>query len=346
MTPDNKRIFDEIQARHCGTTNTQSSKFSGDLGTHYSPEQIEEIIVGGAEATTRRRHCIKTIEYNEYNGVALPSPLSDRRSDATESNIMSLPSSSDKAMDRTQCDRSSIDLKTMDGVDVAGDGWRRAIDEQNERITRLETAISNLIAGLGAETTDDTSEPNCENQIVQFQDKLPDQITLQYFINSGKNSKPCIKLECRTRVRGVNGKPHYRIYQTLYGKCQKDYGSIELGRISKLNLNAGGPTQIATLQQIIDACHKTYSADKNVIASFFYKVGSSEILWDIFVVIDKSTSDAVLLIYNGTEIIEEFIKFREPPSARNRRGACGYYMINYNKIAEIFCIQQGESIRY
>ena len=339
MTPESKTILDQIQARHSGATSTQSGKFSGDLGTHYSPERIEEIIAGGAEATTRRRHCIKTIEYNEYNGVALQSPLSDRRSDATESNIMSLHSSSDKAMDRTQCDRSSIDLKTMDGVDVAVDGWRRAFDEQNERITRLETAISNLIAGLGGETTSDTSEPACENQIVQFQEKLPDQITLQYFLNSGKHSKPCIKLECRTRVRGPNGKPHYRIYQTLHGKCQKDYGASELRKISNLSINAGNPTQIETLHTIIDNCYNTYSADKNVIASFFYKVGSSEILWDIFVVIDKSSSDAVLLVYNGSEVIEEFIKFREPPSASNRRGACGYFMLNFNKIAEIFGVR-------
>ncbi len=292
------------------------------------------------ESMKSLHHCLNCLncingKSIEDNGIAISSTLSvSENHEPMESSIISLRSPSSKTIKLDECNHNSLITKSIED-NIMGAGFERALCEQGERIDRLEKSIDRLIGHFETQNST-TGQIQASERLIQFDDKIPHKITIQYFLNEGTKLPPRVKMELRHKVRDGNGKPYYKAYETVFGNCYKDFGLNKLDKFSGLIINSANSDDIFELRKLVKTARDTFTDDKDMIGTFFYDVETSEVFTNAYIIIDKTELYGKLFINGGTKFVAEYLEFITPKSAGQTKSSDGIYTINKDRVEVIF----------
>ena len=271
------------------------------------------------------------------NGVAKESPITGSSDDPLRTQYFLLRSSSSKTMPENQISQSIKNTISGSEVDIRLGSMRR-LTEQEERLSRLEALVVEIHALIKKDTNTGITDSAADDvdRIIQFTEKQPTKIIIQYFLNTGKKMPPRIKLELKHKVRDGNKKAYYKTYQTLFGNCYHDYGLFKLDKMAKLSINETHDYEIQKLRDLISDISRRFSDDGDLMATFFYNVDTSEVFSGAFVFVNKVTMSGLALFNNGHSFIDEELEFVSSKGVGNPGSADGYYAINHDRLSVIF----------
>jgi len=299
-------------------------------------EPIDFIDNNGDGDNRRHHYKERQLKAIKGNGVAKDSPITGSSGDPLRTQYSLLRSSSSKTMPENQSSQSIKDTISGGEVDIGGGSMRR-LAEQEDRLSRLEALVLEIHAFIkkdntgGVDSTDDDVA-----RIIQFTERQPTKVIIQYFLNTGKKAPPRIKLELKHKVRDGNKKAYYKTYQTLFGNCYSDYGLFKLDRMAKLSINGKHDEELQKLRAIISDISRRYSDDGDLIAAYFYNVETSEVFTGAFVIINKVSMVGLGLFYNGRSFVDEDLEFVTSKGTGNPGSSDGYYAINHDRLSAIF----------
>ena len=299
-------------------------------------ETIDFIDNDGDGDLWRHHYKERQLKAIKGNGVAKESPITGSSGDPLRTQYSLLRSPSSKAMPENQIIQSIKDTILGGEVDI-GAGSMRRLDEQDGRLTRLEALVLEIHSIIKKDNTGGAdSAADDVDRIIQFDERQPTKIIIQYFLNTGKKMPPRIKLELKHKVRDGNKKAYYKTYQTLFGNCYHDFGLFKLDKMAKLSINGKHEYEIQKLRSLISDINRRFSDDGNLMATFFYNVETSEIFTSAFVFVNKITMAGLALFYNGRSFVDEELEFVSSKGVGNPGSADGYYAINHDRISAIF----------
>ena len=285
-----------------------------------------------------RFHCLPLVllKTKKDNGVAVSSTSVD----ITHEPMSSLRFSSE-AMEAMKSDKkgngyihqkeiNTTKEKAMNEVDFSS--WPVAVEGLNDRLERLERAIIQL-AENGAQPRIPPRDDR--DRVIQLYDRIPNKITIQYFLNTGKKILPRIKLELRHKVRDSNGKPYYPAYQTLYGNCYSDYGRTKLDKFTKYSINYEHIDQISPLRDFVSRAIRELDGENDYLGTFFYEPDTTEIFPHAYVLFNKNDQYGKLFLFNGENFIGEEFEFTKSKAKEGVKSPDGIYTINQDRISDM-----------
>ena len=331
------RILDEIKTRIAEREHA-ALMCEADIATTPTHQQVDQlntsdnnnidVQVGDNRSMESRFHCLLLSSLNpiEDNGVAVLSPSVD----ITDEPISPLRFPSEAI--KTTEDINLIFHKELIRLDTDISSLRGAIENQSERFERLERWIERLVENGDRR---DTRSRNDVNRILQLYDQIPNKITIQYFLNTGKKIPPRVKIELRNKVRDSNGKPYYPAYQTLYGNCYDDFGISKFDKFSKYSINSDFGDDTKPIQNFISDVRSAFTDNKDMLGTFFYDVDTTEIFLHAYAVINKAEGWGKLFLYDGSDFVEDAFEFAASKAKDRSKSPDGIYTINQNNIAEM-----------
>ncbi len=309
-----------------------------ELDDRYFDIDVDKVCDEGSMESLH--HCLNCLNRKEEktkedNGTAISSTLwVSENHEPIESQSFSLRIPSSKAILEDKGNDNTANTKSI-GENMIGTGFERALCEQGERIDKLEKSIDRLIGHF--EATNSTSAPiQASERLIQFDDKIPHKITIQYFLNEGSKTPPRVKMELRHKVRDGNGKPYYKAYQTVFGNCYKDLGLNKFDKMSSLIINHIHVDELDNLRKLINDAKKAFIDDKDMIGTFFYNVETSEIITNAYIIINKTDIYGKLFVNDGARFVAEYLEFITPKSAGQAKSSDGIYTINKDRIEIMF----------
>ncbi len=325
-----------IKIRSGHNPKAPSDQINQNTDTEYCFESIDFIDHNGNADNRRHHYKEKQLKAIKGNGVAMDSPITGSSDDPLRTQYSVLRTPSSKSISEDQISQSVKD--TILGGEIGiGLGSMRRLDEQDGRLSRLEALVCEIHDLIMKDSSAGTDKADADiTRIIQFKEKQPTKIIIQYFLNTGKKMPPRIKLELKHKVKDGNKKAYYKTYQTLFGNCYHDYGLFKLDKMSKLSINETHEYEIQKLRDLISDISRRFSDDGDLMATFFYNVETSEVLTGAFVFVNKITMDGLALFYNGRSFIDEELEFVSSKGVGNPGSADGYYAINHDRISAIF----------
>jgi len=348
MNNTNNMILEELRAQIANPDNSATIRDHGAINTHEHDNITPIDTCCDNDFVNDRRldrgsivlYCLQEKECKsiEDNGVAFPSTSVDVIGEPMEATNFSLRSSSSNAIRNNPINEleymtTSRNTKSIEEGSI-GAVVMRALSEQNGRIDGLERLIERVLDRLDGSGTQN-SNAGLDNRLIQFTEKVPNKITIQYFVNRGKKVPPRIKLELRHKLRDSNNKPYHPVYQTVFGNCYRDFGLTKLDKLARLTINEQHADDINELRNNIEWMNEHFTNDGDLLGTFFYCIETSEVFCGAYVLVDKTTNDGVISLYNGTKFVDHEIEFKPSKSSGTAKGSDGVYTINQDIIDAI-----------